>query len=558
MSRVLVLILGVASLLLACEAPPPARSRAPGPSSLVLIHTADLHSHLFPERMQVGPVDAARGLGPSGKVSEVGGFARMASIVNDVRAGAEHSLLLDSGDLIEGTAAFTEFAGEPELRAFSALHLAASVVGNHDLDPGPEEFAEKHREFAEFPMLASNFAQHGSELDSALTPSVVLDAQGLRVGVIGVANPSSPSGLGRIDNPYGIELLPTASAVQSEIDRLQPDTDVIVLLSHLGLDGDEALISNTSGLDVVLGGHQHLALDDALDRLDCGPSLHAERGCEPRHVALVHSGALGRYVGEVDLSLVPADTPGESAAPGLELESVEHSLIPVSAEVSEDPALAALLEPYRVALHEAGFDTEIAFALTTVERYAANGGDSALGDLVSDAIRDSTQADFVLLNTTGIRANLPPGELTRSAFVAALPFQDTLVELSITGAQLRTLLNQQARVASSRDCQSPIQIAGFELAFKCSGTASSAVARVLASGRELDAKTVYALVTSEYLADGGSGFELLTEVTSRRALDVDPLDSLLSAVRRRPGCAQSTLPCLDPARLRDGRITASP
>ncbi len=74
-------------------------------------------------------------------------------------------------------------------------------------------------------MLASNFAQNGSELASVLTSSVVLDAQGLRVGVIGVANPSSPSGLDHSDNPYGIELVPTASAVQSEIDRLRPEVE---------------------------------------------------------------------------------------------------------------------------------------------------------------------------------------------------------------------------------------------------------------------------------------------------------------------------------------------
>ena len=553
-------ILGVASLVLACEAPRVAPTRSTGATSLVLIHTADLHSHLFPERLQIGEFDAGRGLGRSGEVSEVGGFARIASIVSELRAGASHSLFLDSGDLIEGTATYRAFGGEAELRAFSALSVGAAALGNHDLDPGAQGFAEKHQQFATFPVLAANFAQNGSELSSALRPSVKLDAQGLKVGVIGVANPNSPSGLEERENPYGVTLLATASAVQTEIERLRSEVDVIVAVSHLGLDGDEALIRETSGLDIVLGGHQHLALDEALERFDCGPALQARRGCRERRVFLVHSGALGRYVGEVDLALSPGpdDERGgaesDAAALGLEVDSALHTLLPVSADVAEDPKLAALLEPYRVGLRAAGFDTKLAFALARVERYGASGGDSALGDWVTDAIRRRTRADVVLLNSSGFRADLPPGELSQAAFVAALPFGDTLTELTLSGAELRLLLNQQARVASSRKCQSPIQLSGLALEIHCAGSGPRAVARMAGTGLELDSRTAYTLVTSTYLAEGGSGFDLLTDIALRRALDLDPLDVLLGAIDDLPHCAQAALPCVDPSVLRDGRI----
>ncbi|HEX2674803.1 MAG TPA: bifunctional UDP-sugar hydrolase/5'-nucleotidase, partial [Polyangiaceae bacterium] len=555
MMRGLVWIWGCASWLLACEAPAGSGPRETGPTTLVLIHTADLHSHLFPERQMIDRVDAGRGLGRAGELSEVGGFARLASAIGEIRAGARHSLYLDSGDLVEGTAAFNEFGGEPELRASSALGLNAAALGNHDLSAGAEAFARLHREFADFPVLACNFADNGSELSSALNPSAVLDAQGVRVGVIGVANPSSPSGLTRADNPYGIELLPTASAVQSEIDRLRPQVDVLVALSHLGLDGDQRLISGTTGLDVVLGGHQHLALDAALDRTDCAAPLQAERGCTPRRVVLVHSGALGRYVGELDLELVP-DADGAVHGPNsFVVATAEHSLIPVTAEISEEPQLAALLEPYRARLEAAGYDTPLAFASDTIERYAADGADSALGDLVADAIRSRSGADFALLNSTGIRADLPRGELTRAAFVAALPFDDALSVLTLSGAQLRTLFNQQARVASDRDCQTPIQISGLSLAFKCSGAASSAVARSVSSGRELAATEAYSLVTSAYLADGARGFEVLTDASARQALELDALGVVLDSLAAWAPCGGSTLPCLEPTQLRDHRIT---
>ena len=549
-------IFGVASLLLACEAPTGAGPRGADARSLVVIHTADLHSHLFPEPQLIGPADAARGLGPAGEVAPVGGFARVARVVNEIRAGAEHSVYLDSGDLVEGTAAFTEFGGEPELRAFSALGLSAAALGNHDLSPGAEAFASTHRQFARFPVLASNFANNGSELAAALTPSTVVNAQGIRVGVIGVANPTSPSGLARADNPYGIELVPTARAVQSEIDRLRPEVDVLIALSHLGLDGDERLIEGTTGLDVVLGGHQHLALDAALERPDCGAALAAERGCHQRTVVLVHSGALGRYVGELDLSLAPAAEASSAniAANGLRVTAAEHSLIAISDEIEEDAELSELLEPYRERLTDAGFDLGLAFARARIERYAPNGADSALGDWVTDAMRAQSGADFALLNSTGIRADLAPGELTRAAFAAALPFADPLTVLTLSGAQLRALFNQQARVASERECQTPIQISGLELAFKCSGSGSSAVARI-GSNRELEPTATYTLVTTAYLADGGSGFDLLTEASARRSLEVDPLAALLQSIAGLPSCPESALPCLDPSAFRDHRIT---
>jgi 5'-nucleotidase len=560
MARSLALILGVASWLLACEAPRAVRPRGAAASSLVLIHTADLHSHLFPERQLISGADAARGFGARDQIAEVGGFARMAHIIGEIRAGAARSLYLDSGDLVEGTAVFSEFAGEPELRAFSALGLGAAALGNHDLSSGAEAFARTHRQFANFPVLASNIADNGSELASALRASVVLDVQGLRVGVIGVANPTSPSGLGHADNPYGIELVATASAVQAEIDRLRPQVELLIALSHLGLDGDQRLIDQTSGLDVVLGGHQHLALDAARERMDCGAALAAVRGCRARRVILIHSGALGRYVGELDLELAPAAaavSPAQGPS-GLLVVSAEHSLIPVTADTEGDPLLSRLLEPYRERLSAAGFDTKLGFALGRVERYATNGGDSALGDLVADALRTYSGADFALLNTTGMRADLPPGELTRSEIVAALPFADTLSVLTLSGAQLRALFSQQARVASERECQTPIQISGLTLELKCSGSSARALVHIESSGVELETGKTYSVVTSTYLADGGSGFDLLPEALERRALDLDLLGAVLDAISALPSCAESTLPCLDPSALRDHRITLQP
>jgi 5'-nucleotidase/UDP-sugar diphosphatase len=550
--------LGVALLLLACDPHRDSGSRWSGPASLVLIHTADLHSHVFPEPTLISATDARRGLGQSGEVEAIGGFARIATLVAGIRGTNEHTLYLDSGDLIEGTDTFTAFDGEPEMRALSALHVDAIALGNHDLSPGVPDFVAKHRNFANFPVLAGNYAAPSSGLGGAMAPSVVLNAGGLRVGVIGVANETSPGGLDSPNNPYGISLTPIAEAVQDAIDTLRPSVDLIVAITHLGLDADEAMIRATSGLDVVLGGHQHLTIDSALERFDCGAALRAERGCHERRVILVHSGAFGRYVGQVELSLAPSAAGDAGGAPDrLEVVSATHSLLPVSNQVADEPVLARLLEPYRERLTSAGFDSAVAFALGPVPRYGDNGGDSPLGDLIADALRARAESDVALLNTTGIRADLPPGALSKAAFVSALPFGDTLTVLQLTGAQLSALFEQQARLAGGRACESPFQGAGFAVTISCRAGAASHLEQLRVGGAAVSASGVYSLVTTDYLADSGAGFDA-AHLSKRTALGADPLDVLLDAVSHRPVCGQPALPCLDPSTLRDGRIRINP
>jgi len=566
--KLVIWVLGVASLLPACDTSPAARAPdfgstvapAPEKNQLVLVHTADLHSHLFPEPTLIGSADAARGLGPSGAVSAVGGIARIATLVRGLRRGSAPTLYLDSGDLIEGTAVFNAFGGEPELRAMSALEPAAVALGNHDLDPGLPELVSKHRKFARFPLLAANYHALDPGLAGVLGGSLVLDVAGLRVGVIGVANPTSPGGLDQDDNSYGIELVPSAIAVQSAIDALRAKVDLVVAITHLGLAADEALIDATSGLDVVLGGHQHLTLDQPVERMDCGAALQAARGCRARRVIVVHSGALGRYVGRLELALGPVAPGAGDPSDGLEIITAKHELLPVSAEVAEDTVMAGLLEPYRAQLAAAGLDQPVAFALGPVERYGVTGGDSPLGNLIADAIRERAGTDFAVLNTTGIRADLPPGVLTKSAFVSALPFADSLTVVTLTGAQMTALLDQQAQVAKSRHCESPLQISGFTWTVVCTGSRAGSRALLGPGGAEparaLDPAATYSLATTDYLADGGSGFEMLTKASSRRELETEPLDVLLAKVAGLPGCAASMLPCLDPGLLRDGRIVA--
>ena len=230
---------------------------------------------------------------------------------------APRSLVLDSGDAFQGSLAFDTWAGEPELLALAALGVQAQALGNHELDRGAENLRERYRELATFPLLGANYLDDSAAgVAELVSPFVVLDARGLRVGVIGVANVHSVPALRERPNELGVLARDAAGAVQGAVDALRPIVDVVVVLTHLGLDGDRALVRETSGIDVVLGGHQHVALDEPLEAMDCGGSgegtiLDAwgrERRCTARRVLVAHSGAYAKYLGKLALTL--DDRPG--------------------------------------------------------------------------------------------------------------------------------------------------------------------------------------------------------------------------------------------------------
>jgi 5'-nucleotidase len=455
-------------------------ARLHGPLELVLLHTADTHSQLYPWRTLLGWSDAERGLGEAGELSEVGGFARMATLIRAERARGPRVLHLDSGDVFQGSLAFERFRGEPELLALDALGVDAQAVGNHELDLGAEVVTERYRALARFPLLAANYRADGADgLATLVQPFTLLEASGLRVGVVGLGNVSSVGLLKARPNELGVLARDAAQAAQGAVDLLRPAVDLVVAVTHLGLDADHALVRATSGIDLVLGGHQHLTLDAPDEERDCGGAgegtvtdgFGTERRCVSRPVPIVHSGAYGKYVGRVSLEL--DDAPGRLGSrhdplDGFELTTVSLELLPVRADTPSDPAVAALLEPYRPSLAERlGLDDVLAYAPAPLERYGATGGDSPLGNLAAEAARALVEAELAVIGASSLRHDLPLGVLDRETLARVLPFDDPVVRLSLTGRALARTFERAARSASQRDCRTQVHVAGALVRFLC-------------------------------------------------------------------------------------------
>ncbi|MRG96489.1 bifunctional metallophosphatase/5'-nucleotidase [Polyangium spumosum] len=486
-----------------CEEPAPT-PKLKGQTHLTLIHTSDIHSRLYPYNLQLGQVDSGLGLGEALSIANVGGAARISHIVGRERARASRVLHVDGGDCFQGAPVFNFFSGEAEIRALDAMGVDAMLVANHEFDRGALNLGIQLQNWANFPVLAANYlledpAQPGaSPLGAQLQPYTVFNLDGLRVGLIGMGNLSSMTSIFDAPNRLGITPLNTVEVAQFYTDLLRPIVDVVVFVTHLGLEVDERMIQNTTGIDVILGGHNHIVLQPPKRVRDCSANYDAavnsyyielndpnaetgkvRRYCRPRDVVLAHSGAFAKYVGRLDLivSNDPEDFPGEAGgaspydpANGFEVISNDYRLFPVTEAVPEDPIVLATLEPYSQSLDAlANLELLVGYARDGSRRFSTSGGDSPLGNMIATAmwLRLGVQTDFSMTNTTGIRADLVPGPVTVEQMYNIFPFDNSISKMQLSGVEVQDLFDFVARRSAGRGCVSQVQIAGARIVVDC-------------------------------------------------------------------------------------------
>lgn len=494
--------LGLSGVLAWACADPPAREQTP--RAVTLLHSADIHSRLWPFRSRISRFEASLGLGTQGELVELGGAARLATRLSEVRRRGP-ALWLDSGDALEGAAVFQRFGGSVELELLSALGLDAMALGNHELSLSAAALGELVAQRARFPVLSANLRpEPDSPLAGQLLPSVVLTLEGLRVGVVGVANPTSPPSVSRPGNAWGLASLPAAGALQLALDELAGSATLLVVLSHLGLDQDRELVAATSGVDLVLGGHQHIVSAEPDWQDDCqSAALQRERGCSPRRVPIVHSGAYARWLSVLELELTEDEGPPDH----VEVADLTLTQLPLGAAVPLEPGVEQYLEPKRLEP-----EPPWAFLPEPVARRAALGGDAPLGDLAADAMRAATGADVALLNTSGLRADLEAGELLRSDLELAFPFDEPWRLALVNGATLRRGLERAAQRSAGQDCTSVVQVAGLALQIDCGACRAEQpcvdVRRRGAAGvTTLDDAELLRVALPTYLTLAGADFE---------------------------------------------------
>jgi 5'-nucleotidase len=528
--------------LSACRTPSPPPPSAPdkaggaaatAPIRITIIGTNDLHGWVYPQKNKL----------PSGQDMEEGGSATFASYLAILRAdNPGGTLLLDAGDLFQGTLASNLTEGSVVIDVFNALGYQAAAIGNHEFDYGPvgpvsvanspemDPFGalKERMKQAHFPMLAVNiYDAKGVDRPAWLgnDGTTLLEVKGLRVGILGLITPSTPY----TTNPVNVASLRFGSLAPEALTaakRLRErGADLVVAVAHAGgrcgsVDDPHSLTTCDLQAGEIFEMLEQLP-PGTFDAVVAGHT-HAQIGQFVRDTPVVETPGQGRAFGTIDLyvdastrKVIPEKTAIKPVIPICEQVDVatgqcDPRRIKDLKAVKLQPAtflgkpiarsadIDRLIAP-AMAMVEA--DQHRKLGLKLPEQLSRNyEGESTLGDVLSDAVREMESADLALLNPGGIRADLPSGDLTYGDVYDVLPFDNTVADVTLTGEELKRLLN-----AAYGGRKGVFQISGMAVQLaRCAGPARLKNA-TFADGKPIASEKKYKLAVPDFLARGGDG-----------------------------------------------------
>ncbi len=421
----------LAALLILCLAPAGGDGSSAPPAQevrITLLATTDVHGNVWPhDYLFARPAER--------------GLAKVATYVKGVRARQPNTLLLDSGDTFQGTPlAYLAAAKYPEemnptIAAMNAMRYDAMAVGNHEWNFGLRPLW-RFKELAQFPILGANIVSTYHDHVRDFEPYVIREVGGVRVAILGLVTPSIP----RWDPPEhrtGYEFRELVATAKQHVPKLRRKADVVVVLVHSGLGRDPEtgaveessypeedrawdLAEQVSGIDVVLFGHSHREL----------------RGKMVNGVLLVQPKNWAQSVAEVELRLVREGKKWK-------LKDKQSRLVPMDASIEPDEAI---LEITRAAHErtEQYLNTVVAKVDANLSGRAGRLEDNALVELINRAQMQYGKADVSLATLFTPSAFMREGPVTLRDLYRLYLYENKLVTIEVTGAQLKEALEHAA------------------------------------------------------------------------------------------------------------------
>ncbi len=250
---------------------------------LTILHTNDTHSNIDPF-----PLNHA-------KYPGMGGVAKRAALIEQIRKEEEHVILVDSGDIFQGTPYFNRYHGVLEMKLMSAMQYDVATMGNHDFDIGMEGFKHAQRA-ANFPFVCSNYDFRNTTLANQTLPYHILKRGGVKIGFFGIG--VNLDGLSPAACWAGMNYIDPIERANSMAQLLSDlGCDLVVCLSHLGFDysstqvSDKVLAAQTSNIHLILGGHTHTFMENPL----------IMENANKKPVLINQTGWAGLFLGRIDI-----------------------------------------------------------------------------------------------------------------------------------------------------------------------------------------------------------------------------------------------------------------
>ena len=535
------------SLLLACQTPQTAERPAPAPTPalpatpakdtgalrITLVGTNDVHGWVMGQKETF----------PRGEI-RYGGVANFAAYLQVLRSdNPDGVVLVDAGDLFQGTLVSNLTEGSVVIEAFNKLGYDAAAIGNHEFDYGPvgpisaatqasmDPFGALKARIAQakFPLLSTNIYEANGGYRPSWLPSdgsVIITRHGLKIGIFGLTTPQTPT----VTLPINVETIkfrPLGSEALAAATRLrEKGADLVVAMVHAGgRCGDCSKKEDLSTCDIDSGEIFEMMKglpEGTLDAVVAGHT-HTQIGHIVNGTPVMQSWALGRYFGIIELAVdpqtkkvIPGRTQINSGIEVCETWDVETRscdpkrlrgradlVTPVTTKfrgqlIRPDQTVLQAMQPAEQAMAELqGKPLGLNVSKTLGRVYE---GESELGSFLADSLRAMTKADIALMNPGGLRADLKEGPLTYGTVYEVIPFDNAVAVLDLTGEQLDRFLT-----AAFGGKKGVFQVSGLEVRLSRCVVPDRLRGFTLAGGKKIDPTRKYKVALPDFLARGGDG-----------------------------------------------------
>ncbi len=444
---------------------------------LVILTTNDTHSNIDTD------------------VSGAGGVLPRKAIIDSVRKAEKNVILVDAGDIVQGTLYFKYFKGDVEYPLFNMMDYDIRILGNHEFDNGIDELA-RYWKNVKGDRLSANYDFSDTPARGIFMPSVIKKVDGHKVGFLGLN--VDPKSLISEENYNGMKFKDIISTANAEAARLRKKgCDLVVAVTHIGYgpepgrESDLDLARQSRDIDIIIGGHSHSFVDPSTPDKTPYRIVNAEG----RPVLVTQTGKYGRNVGCIKIDL-----------DHLADRDYGYEYIPVTDRFPHeayDNKIEAFLAPYKHVVDSVN-SVVVGHSLQNLSNRRESGpfanwaGDFGqwYGRNVADSLRMSDPAfpdvDLAIMNVGGIRQPMPEGPVTEGQILSTFPFSNRLRLISIKGSDLVETM----KIVAPRGGEAVSE------AVRVVTDGKGNVLRVVVNGEEVDPERDYTVCTIDYIAEG--------------------------------------------------------
>ena len=436
---------------------------------LTIMYMNDPHAHYVPYSKE----------GSSGLI---GGFGKARTVMSELQAQnrqlGKHTLIFLAGDLLMGTPFSTAFKGQLGVTLMNTMQFDAMVVGNHDFDYGQDNLMSNVKSRMKFPLISANIKTQSG--DYVFQRSLIKDISNpkSRIVILGLTTADTPV----TTLPDNVKDLVFDDPIRTAQEVLQgvENRDLVIALTHLGVEEDKRLAEACPKIDIIIGGHSHTVLSKPI---------------KVNNAVICQAGAYAEYVGKLDLEVQDG-----------RVIKYDGELISLGPEIKEDQEIASIIDDFKSKM-DSSLDSVIGRTEVLLEgRRSSVRSDRGtnLGRLISYNMALNTQSDAALINGGAIRASFQEGNITLGEVYTALPFSDTVVTMDLTGKDIAEVLQRSAELPDGSGGK--LQSFGIEF-----GDDEGSLRIKKIGGRDFQPGKAYSVATNNFLAAGGDGYIVFKE-----------------------------------------------